>query len=431
MSALNITKSLKIKCLHEPEVRGEGSAQYGVVAVIDQQSETVNSTYLTKKAIGRMSAGKFYMIRKVVVTDIIRVREESLIMNTSPFTFDENIEKDFLTPPKVGVLEALGSPRKRKLTISGVVKEVSNIIEKNGTKRRMIKLSDVANDETIMVKVWGEKVSIAPTIASQVALTHVVVNDYGGKKELNSTALTAMEDSKEEDLSGEIEAAGFEVEDIIIVVNDDVYSLTKEQMEMIFPAGEFVPGKILSGKRNGFKITAIYMNAIFGSEVGGASVLSPFLFLSALNITKSLKVKCLHEPEVRGEGSAQCGVVAVIDQQSETIMNTSPFAFEKNIETKFLTPPKVGVLEALGSPRKRKPSVSGVVKEDSKEEELHGEIEASAFEVEDIIIVFNDDVYSLTTEQMNMVFPAGEFVPGKIISGKRNGFKITAIDEVA
>ncbi|KAL5019010.1 hypothetical protein ScPMuIL_004732 [Solemya velum] len=121
----------------------------------------------------------------------------------------------------------------------------------------MIKLSNVANDETITVKVWGEKVSIAPTIASQVALTHVVVNDYGGRKELNSTALTAMEDSKEEELHGEIEAAGFEVEDIIIVVNDNVYSLTKEQMDMVFPAGEFVPGKIISGKRNGFKITAI------------------------------------------------------------------------------------------------------------------------------------------------------------------------------
>ncbi|KAL5019013.1 hypothetical protein ScPMuIL_004735 [Solemya velum] len=67
--------------------------------------------------------------------DIIRVREESLIMNTSPFAFEKNIETEFLTPPKVGVLEALGSPRKRKLSVSRVVKEVSNIIEKNGTKR--------------------------------------------------------------------------------------------------------------------------------------------------------------------------------------------------------------------------------------------------------------------------------------------------------
>ncbi|KAL5019396.1 hypothetical protein ScPMuIL_005118 [Solemya velum] len=344
--ALNITKSLKVKCLHEPEVRGEGSAQYGVVAVIDQQSKTVKSTYLTKKAIGRMSAGKFYMIRKVVATDIIRVREESLIMNTSPFTFDENIETEFLTPPKVGVLEALGSPRKRKLSVSGVVKEVSNIIEKNGTKRRMIKLSDVANDETITVKVWGEKVSIAPTIASQVALTHVV----------------------------------------------------------------------------------------------------------ALNITKSLKVKCLHEPEVRGEGSAQYGVVAVIDQQSETVkstyltkkaigrMSAGKFYIRKVVVTDIIRVREESlvsnIIEKNGTKR-RMIKLSDVANDETITVKVWGEKARLLPPLrrkwplptwrEDIIIVVNDDVYSLTKEQMDMISPAGEFVPGKIISGKRNGFKITAM----
>ncbi|CAG2255672.1 unnamed protein product [Mytilus edulis] len=87
--------------------------------VIENVNKEIRQMYFPDKFLQKLKQNCFYAITNAKIGTAINVSQYSKVMESKPFPYDVEVEKAFLHPPIASVAEALASPSKRRLSLSG------------------------------------------------------------------------------------------------------------------------------------------------------------------------------------------------------------------------------------------------------------------------------------------------------------------------
>lgn len=160
------------KTLNEPIERGHNM----VVDVVDKQYK-----YWTLFAPhdAQITKGGFYLLSKPQMAGSLlkytstngRV-ESKLYSNATPFKVNEEDVKDFYDAPVIGIGDALESPKGRRISITGLV---TNLTQKlpgpNSTRREFLLKDPELENLYIKVKIWSSELPLIAKLADQDTIT--------------------------------------------------------------------------------------------------------------------------------------------------------------------------------------------------------------------------------------------------------------------
>ncbi|CAC5408742.1 unnamed protein product [Mytilus coruscus] len=212
--------------------------------VIENVNKEIRQMYFPDKFLQKLKQNCFYAITNAKIGSAINVGQYSKVMESKPFPYDVEVEKAFLNPPVVSVAEALASPSKRRLSLSGRFEGSSQLYENEYSKRRILNIS--GNGTTIAVKLWGDKSDLQmPEKKNNITIHGLEMSDFRGKLEANSTSTTliTVEDEEEDPsaiMEGEVEAACFDESDSSIVLCGKCLAIDSFLLGQIFKESHYV-----------------------------------------------------------------------------------------------------------------------------------------------------------------------------------------------
>ena len=245
--------NVKVKILTQVLDRtGSKTASGQVIDSISSNIKTIFLTNASKKDLFKVVT--FYLLRNVGMSEFIRFSENSMAMECSTFAFPPAIEHEFYHPTLVSVQEALVSPHKRRINLQGTISEVSDVLQTENSKRKIIKLT--TNGDSFAVKLWEKQTdTLIPDLGADVEITCIQVTEFKGAKEANSTEITTINEiTTDTEFNGEIETATFndmEKSWILLQNETDVWKIDNGQLNTIFPNKTFEPNTNVMGTRKG------------------------------------------------------------------------------------------------------------------------------------------------------------------------------------
>ncbi|XP_033759464.1 uncharacterized protein LOC117341711 [Pecten maximus] len=228
--------------------------------VIDNITKTIKTLFIPMQQIKRLNQGHFYLLRNIVMGETIRITEKTMVMDCSPFPIPMALEKEYINPPTLTVTEALASPIKRRINAVGTLAEASDVLHTEFSRRKILKISN--NTDELTIKLWGQQSDLQlPQVGSDVSVSAIIVAQYAGRKEANSSSSTTISEIVDEHpFQGEIDAITFDRQEASIVLKDDVdnvYNVDTHSLQEIFPDLEFKPDVQVVGTRRGTKIISL------------------------------------------------------------------------------------------------------------------------------------------------------------------------------
>ncbi|CAC5370122.1 unnamed protein product [Mytilus coruscus] len=207
-----------------------------------------------------MKPDGFYTITNAKIGSAINVSQYSKVMESKPFDYDKKVEKDFLNPKVTTVAEALTSPSKRRLSLSG---RFEGVYENENAKRRILNIT--GNNATIAVKLWGAKTELKmPEKKDNVTIHGLEISEFRGKIEANSTSTTriTVEDEEEDQsaiMEGEVEAACFEESDSSIVIDGKCLAIDNFLLGQIFKEVRYVENVFVKVRQEAKRVEEIIL----------------------------------------------------------------------------------------------------------------------------------------------------------------------------
>lgn len=186
----------------------------------------------------------------------ISISENSKIMETTTDITIEQINK-FLQPEITEIAVIKTKQKNERVSVQGSIVKTTGVLESPTSRRKIITVADKSGE--IDVKLWGEKINLlrADTGLS-ITMKGLKVDVYNGRYSLNSTPTTTVEINQQvQEVNGKIEAASFDYDDMSIMINGDIYTITATKMGLIYPSIQFVPNKIVKITVQGLNVTDI------------------------------------------------------------------------------------------------------------------------------------------------------------------------------
>lgn len=138
----------------------------------------------------------------------------------------------------------------------GALIGVSSILQTEKSTRKIITIEE--DNITIEIKLWGEKVTLVPTVGETTMFKCMAVDFYKEKISLNSTVNTTIETMQDnESVQGKVDAASFEADHNSILIKDLFLIVDDRDMDRIFPSGEFTDNRVIKGERKGNKLVSL------------------------------------------------------------------------------------------------------------------------------------------------------------------------------
>ncbi|XP_061190016.1 uncharacterized protein LOC133197843 [Saccostrea echinata] len=217
-----------------------------------------------EKHLPLLQCGKTYIALKYMSLQdgSIKLGQQTVLMHTKrPAELKEDVVKEFCEPPVIEELGRISSFNiKLRVSVKGEVTKVTDTIHTNGTKRKIMTLSD--GNATIEVKLWGDLVDTQVFEGSTVVVTCVHVDVYQEKRSLNSSGSTTVKIAdSEEEFSGTVNGVSFEESNSSILLDDEFLACSSEQLREIFPGGNFVENLKVKGRKRRSVIMSIEMEA--------------------------------------------------------------------------------------------------------------------------------------------------------------------------
>ncbi|XP_062597816.1 uncharacterized protein LOC134259231 [Saccostrea cucullata] len=145
---------------------------------------------------------------------------------------------------------------------------VTSILEIEKSKRRLIELED---DKTIQIKLWGNKSNLHPVEGESVLFKCLTVDIFKETFSLNSTPLTTYQVSIIYNTSLKINKVKEHVsirEANTIYIEETIFRVPTDVMDIIFPLRSFVDGTKITGRRAGSTLKSVTKVTLPDQEVG-------------------------------------------------------------------------------------------------------------------------------------------------------------------
>ncbi|XP_048240399.1 uncharacterized protein LOC125373390 [Haliotis rufescens] len=207
-------------------------------------------------------AGTFNMGTDATVADdgTVRFSRKTRILSSRKFDYNLKVVTSFLEPPIFTVSECKSEPVGSRVTTRARVIQV--IPQRHSTLKTVI-LGQDDPDEQIQLKLWRRATELATPPGSLILLKHLVIGQFRGIKDLNSTDQTTIQIQPEEITTvwGEIEAMGFEEHNAMILMNGATYLGSAELIGKAFPNKQMPDGIFhleVRGGENTFNVSIIF-----------------------------------------------------------------------------------------------------------------------------------------------------------------------------
>ncbi|XP_062622254.1 uncharacterized protein LOC134283795 [Saccostrea cucullata] len=201
----------KIFILENTDVRTKSTGEiYGVTGVLAKSTNysQIHDVFLPEKLIQKFkeSVQKSIIVRKYSQKEdgFISLTDSSTIMDTTDDISQEDITK-FLNPDIVDIATIKTKKRNERVSLQGIVEKSTRIIETPQSSRKIYTIADTSGN--IDVKFWGDKTSLGPfQDGTNIKITALKVDQYGGRCSLNSTPSTAVQINEDYDsLQGDVQ----------------------------------------------------------------------------------------------------------------------------------------------------------------------------------------------------------------------------------
>lgn len=235
----------KIFVLEGTEVRSNSNGQYfGTTCVLTSMTkyQEIHELFMPEKHVQKLTQS----VKKSLIVKgfsqkqdgTMSLNEASKIMDTTDDNVSEDIVKKFLEPEVEDVATIKTKAKGARVSIKGEVRKTTNVLETPNSRRRIINVSDDTGE--IELKFWGSKSSIALQQGTHATFTCLRVDVFNGRASLNSTCSTTVKTNEEQiQVSGEVQAACFDNDDMSIMIQDHIYAISESQMGRIFPLLQF------------------------------------------------------------------------------------------------------------------------------------------------------------------------------------------------
>ncbi|XP_063952071.1 uncharacterized protein LOC135153437 [Lytechinus pictus] len=140
--------------------------------------------------------GEFFSVRGGVL-DMLKQKlsigvDSKIFPIAKPFMVEDKIIEGFDSPPFMRMSEVKSSPRKRRVSVKGVVVQVGEVKRYKETKVRKIDVQDDGGG-LIEVSMWGSSVDIDVSKASKLIFRNVQIGNSTWCASVESTASMTVE----------------------------------------------------------------------------------------------------------------------------------------------------------------------------------------------------------------------------------------------
>ncbi|XP_062618114.1 uncharacterized protein LOC134279703 [Saccostrea cucullata] len=206
-----------------------------------------------------LQKGKYYLCSNVAaIGETVRLTESSKVFETSPFEMNQSVIDTYLNPPQETVEEILQSPQKRMVSVRGILRKSSQIIESPNSKRKEITIESMEGTSRVVCKLWGDHADkCLPQNDEVVTVCNVEVATFKDIISLNSTLLTSIKESEENTIvEGKVEGVDFREDFSYLIIDTKTYKVKTTELERIFPRG-FEQDIHIKGSAHGFTIVEL------------------------------------------------------------------------------------------------------------------------------------------------------------------------------
>ncbi|XP_014677842.1 PREDICTED: uncharacterized protein LOC106817671 [Priapulus caudatus] len=194
---------LKVKfyVLDTPEERQGKKVVFWRVPVLNEESTRTDVTFFNEKFVNKFTKSRFVQVGNPGVRDDnFSLHDRSTVMICGKFDVDMEVVRDFAHGPKVTIDEALRSPKRRRISVSGIVSDV--VVTKalpstssETQQRAQFNVCDVAGSPVkLPIKVWGKRaVEIAVSDGDEVNIENLEIGLFGSQKEATFTKSTKIQ----------------------------------------------------------------------------------------------------------------------------------------------------------------------------------------------------------------------------------------------
>uniref|UniRef100_A0A8W8MM10 Uncharacterized protein n=1 Tax=Magallana gigas TaxID=29159 RepID=A0A8W8MM10_MAGGI len=199
--------------------------------------------------------------RKYGVTNVLskstEISDYTTVFDTSSDRISEEKVKKWTNPPIKPIAVSKSLEKGDRVSICGTLERRTQILQGKSSQRRILTIKDQTGE--VDVKLWGERLMhIAPEEGTRIVVTNVTVDEYRNNKTLNSNMSTRIEIKEDaENFSGKIEAACFDEDSLSLVINENVFNVSADLIEMVFPLLSFEENVEITGQARGNTITTI------------------------------------------------------------------------------------------------------------------------------------------------------------------------------
>lgn len=256
---------MKVYILEDTEVRmgQDHGRKYGVTNVLSKSTEydCLHEMVMPEKFImkTKASVNKCLLLKNYAIKEDgnIRISDYTTVFDTSADRISEEKIKKWTNPPIKPIAVSKSLEKGDRVSICGTLERRTQILQGKSSQRRILTIKDQTGE--VDVKLWGERLMhIAPEEGTRIVVTNVTVDQYRNNKTLNSNMSTRIEIKEDaENFSGKIEAACFDEDSLSLVINENVFNVSADLIEMVFPLLSFEENVEITGQARGNTITTI------------------------------------------------------------------------------------------------------------------------------------------------------------------------------
>lgn len=253
----------KLFLLEQTELRTTSSGtKFGATTVLASTTkfERVHDLFTNEGNIGKLNnlVKKTIMVKGFTQKEdgTISISENTKIMETTTEITTEQINK-FLQPEVTEIAVIKTKQKNERVSVQGSIEKTTGVLETPTSRRKIITIIDKSGE--IDVKLWGEKINLLKgDTGLTITIKGLKVDLYNGRYSLNSTPTTTAEINQQvQQIHGKVEAASFDYEDMSIMIQGEIYTLTATKMGLVFPMLQFVADKVVTIAVQGVNVTDI------------------------------------------------------------------------------------------------------------------------------------------------------------------------------
>lgn len=253
----------KLFLLEQTELRTTSSGtKFGATTVLASTTkfERVHDLFTNEGNIGKLNnlVKKTIMVKGFTQKEdgTISISENTKIMETTTEITTEQINK-FLQPEVTEIAVIKTKQKNERVSVQGSIEKTTGVLETPTSRRKIITIMDKSGE--IDVKLWGEKINLLKgDTGLTITIKGLKVDLYNGRYSLNSTPTTTAEINQQvQQIHGKVEAASFDYEDMSIMIQGEIYTLTATKMGLVFPMLQFVADKVVTIAVQGVNVTDI------------------------------------------------------------------------------------------------------------------------------------------------------------------------------